>query len=63
MNKVNGVTELQNTALVYAITHLEGYKRGKSSMQQYYFPIKSLSEAINNEDLYNEIEEEDTLTF
>ena len=39
MNKANGVNKLQNEALVYAITHLEGYKRGESSMQKYYFPI------------------------
>ena len=65
MNKANGVTELQYNALVCAITHLEGYKKGKSSMREYYFPIKSLSEAINNvdEQYLNEIEQEDTLLF
>ena len=50
MNKANGVTELQYNALVYAITNLQGYKKGESSMQKYYFPIRSLSEAINNSD-------------
>ncbi len=64
MNKANGVTEVQYNALVYAITHLDGYRRGKSSLQQYYFPIRSLSEAINNtNNLYNEeFEQEDIFT-
>lgn len=47
-NYVNGVTNLQYSSLVYAITNLQGYKKGESSMQKYYFPIKSLSEAVNN---------------
>lgn len=49
-DKVNGVTELQYSALVYAITNLQGYKNGESTMQKYYFPIRSLSEAINSSD-------------
>ena len=65
MNKANGVTELQYSSLVYAITHLGGYKVGKSSMVKYYFPIRSLSEAVNklDEQYLNEMEQEDTFQF
>ena len=60
MNNVNGISRLENIALVYAITHLDEYKRGVSTMQKYYFPIKNLREAINNVDsMYaDELEEE-----
>ena len=51
-NSINGVTMVQNMALVYAITHLEGYRNGESSMQKYYFPIRNLSEAIIESDNY-----------
>ena len=65
MNNLNGVTHVQNMALVYAITNLREYKNGVSTMQKYYFPIKNLSEAINNVDnIYqNEVEEESGLTL
>ena len=65
MNKANGVTELQYNSLVYAITHLGEYRDGVSTMQKYYFPIRSLSEAINNSDnLYLEEQvDESGLTF
>lgn len=59
---VNGVNELQHNALVYAITHLGEYRDGVSTMQKYYFPIRSLSEAVkNSDDLY--FEEESGLTL
>ncbi len=62
----NGVTHIENMALVYAITNLDEYRRGGSSLQKYYFPIRSLSEAINSTELDNYIEygeEENTLIF
>ena len=65
-NLENGVTEIRYSSLVYAITNLQGYKKGKSSMQEYYFPIRSLSEAINSTELDNYIEygeEKNTLIF
>jgi hypothetical protein len=64
-DKVNGVTELQNNALVYAITHLGEYRDGVSTLQKYYFPIRSLSEAVHNSDnLYLEEHiEESGMTF
>jgi len=64
MNKANGVSHIEYNALVYAITHLEGYKVGRSSMQEYYFPIKNLSQAINATDNYvEEFVEEEGLTL
>lgn len=63
-NLSNGVTHVQNMALVYAITHLSEYRDGVSTMHKYYFPIRSLSEAINNSDNYiDEQVEEDGLTL
>ena len=63
-NLINGVTMVQNMALVYAITHLEGYRNGESSMQKYYFPIRNLSEAIIESDNYiDEFENESGLTL
>ena len=51
-NNSNGVTHIENMALVYAITHLGEYRDGVSTMQKYYFPIRSLSQAINNSGNY-----------
>lgn len=64
MNNVNSVSRLENMALVYAITHLDEYKRGVSTMQKYYFPIRDLSEAINaTDDMVDEFVEESGLSF
>ena len=64
MNNVNGVSKLENMALVYAITHLDEYKRGVSTMQKYYFPIRDLSMAINATDnIVDEFVEESGLSL
>lgn len=51
-NLGNGVTRLENMALIYAITNLDGYKHNKSTLREYYFPIRSLSQAIDNVDAF-----------
>ena len=63
-NLGNRVTHIENMALVYAITNLDGYRHGRSTLQEYYFPIRSLSEAINaSDDLVDVYEEDAGLTF
>ena len=62
-NLGNGVTRLENMALIYAITNLDQYKYGRSPMREYYFPIRSLSKAIDNVETFEvEYEQEDGLT-
>ncbi len=57
----NGLNQLSNVALVYAITNLDCYKSGKSSMQQYYFPIRRLTSAVNSlGNSYSDIAEQET---
>lgn len=65
MNNVNSVSRLENMALVYAITNLGEYKRGVSTMQKYYFPIRDLNQAINNADniIEDNFEEESDLSL
>ena len=60
-NLGNGVTCVENMALVYAITNLKGYKHGRSPMREYYFPIRKLGLAIDNIDTFEQ-EFEDGLT-
>jgi len=62
-NLGNGVTRLENMALVYAITNLDGYKHNRSTLREYYFPIRRLGMAIDNVDiLQQEYEQKDELT-
>ena len=62
-NLGNGVTNLESVALLYAITNLDEYRRGVSTMQKYYFPVRKLSIAVNNVDtLTEEHVEESELT-
>ena len=62
-NLGNGVTRLENMALIYAITNLEGYKHNRSPMREYYFPIRKLGMAIDNVDAFEqEYEQDDELT-
>ena len=62
-NLSNGVMGVRYKALVCAITNLDGYRHGRSTLQEYYFPIRSLSEAIYSAELDNCVEQEDTLIF
>lgn len=58
-NLGNGLTRLENMALIYAITNLDEYKSGRSTMREYYFPIRSLCQAIDNiEQFENEYKQE-----
>lgn len=62
MNKANGVTELQYNRLIYAIGNVTQYRNGVFTMQKYYFPIRSLSNAIDNVDTFErDYEQDDTL--
>lgn len=49
-NLGNRVTNLESMALLYAITNLDEYRRGVSTMQKYYFPVRKLSMAVNSVD-------------
>ena len=46
MNKVDGIYELENFALVYSITNLDAYREGRSTLRENYFPIRALSRAV-----------------
>lgn len=63
-NLGNGVTNLESMALLYAISNLGEYRQGVSTMQKYYFPVRRLSQAVNNvETLLEEYIEQDGLTL
>lgn len=64
-NLDNGVMTARYNVLVSVIGNLDGYRHGVSTLQKYYFPIKSLSEAVHNSDnLYLEEHiEESGITF
>ena len=53
-NLGNGVTNLESVALWYATTNLKAYRRGVSTMQKYFFPVRKLSMAVNNVDTLTE---------
>ena len=45
--KVEGIYELENLALVGAITNLNPYRDGRSTLHERYFPIRLLSKAVH----------------
>ena len=45
--KVEGIYELENLALKRAITNLNPYREGRSTLREYYFPIGALSKAVH----------------
>ena len=62
-NLGNGVMVARYNVLVGVIGNLDGYRYGRSTLQEYYFPIRSLSEAVYSAELNNCIEQEDALTL
>ena len=52
--KVEGIHGLANLALVDAITDLSPYYEGRSTLRENYFPIRVLSKAVYEIDLYGQ---------
>ena len=52
MKNVEGIYELENAALLGAITDLSSYLEGRSSLREKYFPIRALSKAVYEIDTY-----------
>ena len=54
MKKVDGIYELENLALVSAITDLSPYRDNRSTLRENYFPIRALSKAVYEIDVYGQ---------
>lgn len=54
MKNIKGIHELENLALVSAITDLSPYREGRSTLRENYFPIRALGKAVYEIDNYGQ---------